>query len=242
MRDLACLSHWFPILQSSGVPVPETRIVLTNVPLDDALEGGEVHGMKPFLASLTAAAMEVGGFPCFLRTGHSSDKHGWADSCYVAKEEALTSHVLALVEFSLMVDMSGLPFDVWAVRRLIDLEIVGKAFSAMPIAVERRYFIYGPRVVCHHPYWPIDAVEHGKPSPGTIKRLTRSNVESPEEVAELTALSEQVAKAFVEQRKGSDYTAHWSLDWAKRADGTWVAIDMAPARLSYHWPNCRAVP
>jgi len=32
----------------------------------------------------------------------------------------------------------------------------------------------------------------------------------------------------------------WSLDWAFATDGTWYAIDMAPAASSFHWPGCPA--
>lgn len=234
LRDLACLSYWFPILARSGVPVPETRIVTTEAPLDNILGGEPAPGFPDFVAALRAAAGEVGGYPVFLRTGHGSGKHQWAECCYVQRPAMMGQHVANLVEWSACVDMMGLPTQVWAVRQFLPLATTFTApgFGDFPVNRERRYFIEGGRVRCHHPYWPESAVADGRPVETNWRaRLAALNEEPDDEVALLTTLSEQVAREFVG-------LGAWSLDWAVDTHGTWYAIDMAPAEISYHWPGC----
>lgn len=235
LRKEACLSRWFHGLGLSGVPVPATRIITTDLPLHDALEGEPIPGFSAFVAELRAAAEEVGGYPCFLRTGHGSGKHAWGDTCFVPDAASIGSHVQALVEWSAMVDIIGLPTRVWAVREFLHLAstFTARRMGGFPVNRERRYFIAEGEVLCHHPYWPEGAVGAGEPTDPTWReKLALLNEESPLEVAFLTEQSERVASQF----KRSDEA--WSLDWALDIDGIWWAIDMAPAALSYHWPGC----
>lgn len=236
-RDRACLSHWFPTLRSTGVPVPETRIVTVDVDLPALLEGGFEEAddrarYQMFMAQLRHAAEAIGGLPVFLRTGHLSGKHDWTRTCFLARGEDLAEHVAALVEWSCMVDPLGLPTKVWAVRKLLPLVSTFTAFRGFPVNRERRYFIADGKVRCAHPYWPPGAVEEGEPDAADWRaRLALLNEQTPEEVAHLTRESEHVAAAFPPHEA-------WSLDWALAQDGTWYAIDMAPAEVSYHWPGC----
>lgn len=230
------MSHWFPTLNSTGVPVPDTRIVTTDLPLEDMVCGDAAMAAYPpewlsFLTQLRAFALEVGWLPIFLRTGHGSGKHDWLDTCYVAQSKRLGRHVAQLVEWSAMRD---LPTRVWAVREALQLVSSFTAFNGFPVNCERRYFIENGKVSCHHPYWPQRAVADGSPSvDGWQERLEALNEEASIEVAYLTAQSERVAAAFPGES--------WSLDWALATDGVWYAIDMAPAELSYHWPGCQKV-
>ncbi len=244
--DRNCLSYWFPKLQASGVPVPETHIVRTEAELMVLLGGQEPEEYLDFLNDLARACVSV-GFPAFLRTGQGSGKHEWSRTCCVQDLAELESHVAALVEWSELVDFFGLPTDVWAVRRFLDLESSFTAFRDFPVNKERRYFIRDGKVVCQHPYWPEAAIAEGVEGgggrslvpkrpvlrPGTPadwrERLATLNHQTPEEVAHLTALSEQVARHF----EGA-----WSLDWACDRQGQWWAIDMAQAAQSFHWPEC----
>lgn len=226
----ACLSFWFPKLLGTGVPVPETRIVTTDLNLDGLLEGEAVPGFGAFVDELRRAAGELGGFPCFLRTGQGSGKHQWEETCFVPSAAAMGSHVANLVEWSAMVDIIGLPTRVWAVRRLLPLRSTFTAFHGFPVNRERRYFIEGGRVLCHHSYWPVEALQQGRPSvPGWLDLLTDLNAETPAEVATLTGRAEWVS---------ANFDGAWSLDFAQDTTGQWWAIDMAPAERSYHWPNC----
>ncbi len=232
MIDRACLSYWFPKLLELGVAVPDTRIVRTELALDEGLEGPMPRGFKVFLSELHAAALEVGGYPAFLRTGHGAAKHGWQQTCRVPSEVYLDRHVMRIVEWSAMTDFVGLSTNVWAMRRMLRLRSSFTAFDNFPVNIERRYFVEAGAVICHHSYWPPAAVAEGKPDDSHWKaKLTKMNVESPAEVAHLTRLSEQVARGFLGD-------GAWSLDWALDEDGTWIAIDMAPAERSFHWAGC----
>jgi len=173
--NVACLSYWFPKLAATGVPVPETRIVTTDLPLCMLLDGPEqkdvrLEDWQAFVAEVRSAAKEIGGFPCFLRTGHGSGKHDWRTTCYVRDPNALGQHIFNLVEWSEMVDVFGLPTKVWAVRKLLPLLSSFTAFDGFPVNVERRYFIEGARSGAGTPT--------GRPNPSTGTPKTRTGAES----------------------------------------------------------------
>lgn len=231
--DRNCLSYWFPKLQASGVTVPKTIIVSTQADLSGLLVGEtKPSGYVSFLKELGAAAKEVGS-PFFLRTGHTSGKHQWNRTCFVHGAELLANHVAELVDYSSMAGVFGLPSQVWAVRQFVHLYHRFTAFRGMPVTRERRYFFKDGEVVCHHPYWPIQAVAEGRPSvPHWEPLLKKMNFEASGEVAFLTAQTRAVAKHFY----GS-----WSIDWAMLNDGCWIAIDMAEFEQS-HDPECPHCP
>jgi hypothetical protein len=78
-------------------------------------------------------------------------------------------------------------------------------------------------------YWYPKLLEASVPD--WEARLEALNRETAEEVNLLSRWSEQVSRHF---------DAAWSLDWARRADGRWIALDMAAAERSFHWPGCPA--
>lgn len=227
---MSCLSQWFPRLALSGVPVPRTIIIPTGVELVQLLDGRTPDGFGPFIKDLEAACAAF-GYPCFLRTGQTSGKHQWNETCWVMSADELPQRVAALVEFSHVCDFMGLPENIWCVREPLKTEPQFTAFRGMPITRERRYFIADGRVKCRHPYWPAGAFKD-EPS-GWQDKLTAMNVESDAEVDELIALSERAGRMF----KGE-----WSLDWLHTIDRGWVAIDMARAETSWHWPSCPNCP
>lgn len=243
-NDRSCLSYWFPLVRDAGLPVPKTAIIQApDLSPWISRKSGEslTSGFDGFFNDLARACAEVGGFPVFLRTGHGSGKHGWKDTCFVPNFDVLPQHVYAIFEWSHMVDMLGLPTDVWAVRELLKTEPIFKAFDDFPVTKERRYFVRDGEVICRHPYWPEAAVEEGSPrllsKPLQIdlpitdwrERLAEMNAETPEEVEELTALSRRVAKSV---------SGFWSVDWLWTADRGWVLIDMAEGERSFHWAGC----
>jgi len=229
---LNCLSYWFPKLQATGVPVPKTFIATTPCHIAMMFEGERPKGFDELLVLLKYAVNKM-GLPCFLRSGQTSAKHSWKDSCYITSADDIEKHVLEIVEYGEMASLLGLPYNVWAVRELLPTKRAFTAFHDMPVTKERRYFIKGGKVLCHHPYWPLEAFEnHVEPGTGWEKVLDLINTESPEEIAELTALSEKVSLAF---------DGAWSLDWL-HTDRGWYAIDMASMDQSYHWPGCPNAP
>jgi hypothetical protein len=166
--------------------------------------------------------MEVGGYPAFIRTESSSDKHSWRRSCYLEGKDQITSHVGALVEHCAMADWDC---SFFAVRRLIPATPFATAFHGdMPITVERRLFIEGGKVVCNHPYWPSEAFEGESISADQVAALQAAN-----DFSEI----EQSA-AYVSRELGGS----WSIDFLQSSNGDWYCIDMALAGTSYHWPEC----
>ena len=225
------MSYWYPRLQLSGVLTPRTEIVRTGVNFWPLFDGQPVEGFGEFVAELAGAAQQVGGFPAFLRTGHTSAKHDWKNSCYVASETELRSHVIAILEYGECTSLMGLPVDVWAVRELIPTICHFLAFHGrMPITQERRYFFADGMVCCRHPYWPDSAFINQWCSTESWRAALRvMNLETKQETGNLAMLTQRVAAHF---------DGAWSLDWLLGADGRWWAIDMATAETSWHWPGC----
>ncbi len=234
-REESCLSIWFPVLRESGVPVPDTSIVRLPESLDlwPLLDGDAVEGFDKFVEMIRVEADRI-GYPCFLRTGQGSGKHEWKDTCLITDAACIGQHIYNLIEWSATVDFLGLPWDVWVIRRMIPTAPSFHAFGEMPITAERRYFINGGEVICHHPYWPEEAFEsRAYKLPSNWKDLLAEvNYETVDEIALLTRQSEIVSERI---------SGAWSLDWLRASDGTWYAIDMASAGNSWHPKSCNAI-
>lgn len=228
-----CISYWLPILRSCGVKMPETIIEKADNSIINILDGKESKRFDNLISRLQKAGDKV-GYPCFLRSGHTSHKHGWKDSCCVVKRENMGRHVVDIMEFACCCDMMGLPYDVWAIRELLPLKTSFTAFYGnMPINKERRYFINDGKMICHHPYWPEFVFEDQRKLPDDWReQLAELNDESEIEIKLLTILSGSVADKF---------PGYWSVDWAMTTDGGWYAIDMAMGKRSFHWSDCKKV-
>ncbi|HLE05312.1 MAG TPA: ATP-grasp domain-containing protein [Anaerolineales bacterium] len=225
--DKISLAYWFPILEATRVPVPKTEWWNTDADFWPWADGQASETATTFMQDLRLRA-ERWGYPLFLRTGHTSAKHSWRDSCFVESEDKLKRNVWELIEFSLM-QILDLPLDVWVIRELLDLDVRFSAFwENMPISQERRFFIKGGSVLCEHPYWPPDAFENVANVAENWRQLLEEMNASPIP-PNLKTDSEHVSAHF---------DGAWSLDWARHKDGTWYAIDMAPMEVSYHWPGC----
>ncbi|KKK46928.1 hypothetical protein LCGC14_3160340 [marine sediment metagenome] len=226
--DRISLAYWFPKLLKLGIKVPITEVIRTDADFWPIFDGQPSESANAFIEDLKKRATEW-GYPLFLRTGHTSAKHSWKDSCHVINEDGLVSAVYHLAEVSAMA-MPSMPWDVWVIREFLSLDIHFTAFwGHMPIATERRFFIEDGKVICEHPYWPAEAFERTTMKPvDWVVALSRMNaIEVPHSVIEE---SEKVSEHF---------DGAWSLDWARHKDGSWYAIDMAPAKVSYHLPGCK---
>lgn len=233
-----CLSYWFSRIEAAGLPIPETRIVRAEMDLTPLVDGERVEGFDDFLRDLWVAAEAI-GYPIFLRTGHTSGKHEWSRTCYVADRKDLGQHVFNLVEHSCIVDFMGLPTDVWAVREMLPTKPVFTAFHDMPICREFRLFVDGVKVICCHPYWPRASLIDGFP----LCVVGDSNRELPEDFCEkyerLLRLSSKDKDAISDlaSRAGKALGGEWSVDVIDTARG-WYITDLALARDSYHWDGC----
>ncbi|MBD1864154.1 MULTISPECIES: hypothetical protein [Trichocoleus] len=204
-ENKSCLSYWFPKLEVEGIPVPKTEIITTDIDLDQLLENTVPEGFSQFVSAIQAAGDRL-GYPCFLRTGHTSGKHDWLRTCYLDHpcSNVIGQHIVDLVEFSVCVDFFGLPTRVWAVRELLKTEPAFHAFHGLPITKERRYFIRDGKVEHHQPYWPPGAIAGHTEEPLWQELLAELNDETPETLTALTHLSEQVAAVM---------DGYWSVDW-----------------------------
>lgn len=230
MIDRISLAYWFPILKLTGLPVPDTSWWETDADFWAVIDGKPSQSADDFLDDLKRRASEW-GYPLFLRTGHTSAKHSWKNSCYVTSEDDLGKAVYGLVEYSAMA-MPSMPMNVWAIREFLPLDIHFHAFYGdMPIATERRYLIEEGEIICSHPYWPAEAFETMRNKPEDWReRLEMMN--AIEATPDVDHMSITVSMNF----EGA-----WSLDWARHEDGRWFAIDMAPGEVSFHWPGCETV-
>lgn len=170
-NDRNCLTYWFPKLVAAGVPVPMTRIVTTQPDLAGGdlvllMDGAEARGFDAFLKRLLEAADAVAlatSWPVFLRTGHTSGKHNWRETCHWRNREHAARHVGALVGFSHEVDFLGLPHDVFVVREMLKTEPILPLprYGGMPLTGEIRAFVGGGEVLCLHAYWPAESIRQG---------------------------------------------------------------------------------
>lgn len=222
---------WFPAVQGCGIPHPKTEIVELGAEMLWGILDGKPLDL-PQKTALYDAAQRI-GYPLFLRTDLTSGKHQWRDTCYVEGREDLLPHIGALAMDEAGHMMMGLPSRVVVLRRYIPLEATFTAFEGMPVARERRYFVSGGKVVCHHPYWPESAIEEGwsqEPLPQDWRDLLAAlNEESQDEVARLTVYAEGVGAAL---------GGAWSVDFARSKAGQWLLIDMAIAAESWHEDSC----
>lgn len=231
IRDRNCLSYWFPKLEKAGLPVPETKIVKTDLCLHDIIDGRSLNGFEEFFSSLKSACLEM-GLPCFLRTGHTSDKHNWKYTCCVSKISRLANHIYNLVEFSAIADFIGLPTNVWVVRKMLPTKPVLTAFRGiMPICREFRVFVSGSTYECMHPYWPKEALAEG------FDEIPRS---FQQKYVALCSLWNTEEKQVIELAREAGHAVgggSWSVDVISTING-WYITDMADAEQSYHWKGC----
>jgi len=256
-EDRTCLSYWFPKIEAAGLPVPKTKIVsFTDYETSHGL-GRIIDGEFPdeagaaFLSRLSNAVCEI-GFPCFLRTGMTSGKHQWKDTCYLESPDDLFQHVGNLIEFSELADMIGPPWNVWVVRELLPTKPVCTLprYGDMPLCREFRCFVDGGELICIHPYWPKNAVEEGFP----YRRATKEHVDDVWSIsrerelpADFDAIyervrilgeNEQAEVGHLATRAGVTVGGRWSVDILDTKFG-WYVTDMAEMNRSYHWPECK---
>lgn len=227
MHDRTALSYWFPKLLAAGLPVPRTTII--QMPSDAqediwaAFDGEDGTGAtKPFFDALAASAAEI-GFPCFLRTDHTSGKHDWERTCFVQSAADILQHVYNIAEFS---ECISVPWDVWVVRELLPTIPLGVClgYGNMPICREFRFFVDDGVVRCWHPYWPLHALEIGcAPDDLDCEALCR--------------MDDEPALRALASAAGAAVGGSWSVDLLETRRG-WFITDLAEAHKSFHWDGC----
>lgn len=226
--DKNSMLYWWPKIET--LPIPQPRTIAVNV--SRRLVEGVADGIMYSLPATLADAARQLGYPVFIRSDYLAGKHHWKDTCYVATEDDLASHVYRVIEETLTCDMLGKPVKAIIFREFIPMESRFTAFYGnMPVNPERRYFVRDGKVICHHPYWIEDALARSKrPSVPNWRELARvMNHESPNEIEQLSAYAEMVSQRF---------DGYWSVDFCKAKDGRWLLIDMAMGDESWHPAEC----
>ena len=218
--------YWYPRIKALDIPQPKTVIAEKK---DwnfwaEFLDNPQIMSDEDFEKILVLS--DSIGYPLFMRTDLASGKHFFNRTCFIRTRGELKSHMSELVEDNFMHDLL---FTSLVFREYVELESGFTAFlGELPIARERRYFIKDGKVLCHHPYWPEDAIL--KPSVKTWKSiLAELNREIESEIILLSRYAHQVACIF---------DGYWSVDFAHAKNGKWFLIDMALGLASWH-PKCK---
>lgn len=225
MIDKNSMLYWYPRIKSFDIPQPKT---IFSEKKDwhfwaEFLDNPGIMSNEDF-EKICALADSI-GYPLFMRTDLASGKHNFNKTCFIRTRNELKSHIPELVEENFMHDLL---FTSLVFREYIQLESDFTAFwGELPVARERRYFIKGNKVLCHHPYWIEDAIQ--KPSLSNWKEVLQGlNTETEDEIKILTNYANEVANAL---------NGYWSVDFAHAKNGEWFLIDMALGLASWH-PEC----
>ena len=241
MRDNS-LSFWFPILKDMGVNVPETIFIdinkydkncvniLKKMFWMEEITESDKKSLGQFVSTMKYLGNKI-GYPLFLRSGQTSYKHEWLDTCFVPDAESMPQHIQNIAEHSFMANMhGGWPVNVWVLRKLIETEPIFTAFNGFPVTKEFRIFFRDHKIECIHPYWPEESIKGHTEDDDWRVKLRAINRLSKHENDELVKMSTAIAQKF---------EGWWSLDWLKGKDKKWYAIDMALGEDSYHFRGCK---
>lgn len=221
--------YWYPIVEKSGILSPKTTLIpFEGVLSYDIFDGKPNNDFDIFVKQLEQAADKI-GYPLFVRTDETSNKHDWVDSCYVESKEQIRGHLLNILE---MIEMSiGLGFKGVALREFLQLESTFTSHNGMPVAKEFRLFLRNGRLECIHPYWPKASIHTKEPNwEGKIDQL---RILTPDD---LNVILREIAKF------GDKLPEYWSVDFCKTVKGEWYLTDMAIGEDSYHWSTCKHAP
>lgn len=238
LQEQSSFLYWYPkinnLLESERIPIPETIILKLSDEIQKAI-WISLDGEKPpedLDLSLLYSAVYAIGYPAFIRTEMGSGKHDFDKCCYLKEKNDLYAHLVNLLEWSECVDFIGLPFNYLIIRKYLKPIYGFKAFLGMPVAKEFRFFVCDGKYVCHHFYWPEEAIEvYGDYIlPDDWKdQLSALSVLSPDDYEELKTYTE---------RFGSVLPGNWSVDFMRSEEG-WVMIDAARAEHSWHPYDCQ---
>lgn len=233
MSNKTCITYWLPKLQDAGIPAPKTEFVkIGGWHSLCGLLDGETPPVAEELAKWIGEAAERLGYPAFLRTGLTSGKHNWENTCRLDAGANILRHIAEIVEFSECCSFIGLAYDVWIVREWITGKqvCICSRYGNMPVCFEFRCFVRDGEVLCVHPYWPDGAISDGVPV---------GNPDWKRDHDAIAAAADMEAVRSLASRAGVAVGGEWSVDlfWDDK-NARWIVTDMAEAGNSYHMPGC----
>ena len=233
MDDKSRLSYWFPVIEKAGLPVPKTEIIKASSKDFTSLLKSLDTGTFPDDTELSKAIAESGrkmGEPFFLRTDHFSGKHDWRQNCFVQSADDVGSHIYNIHEMWNVINFVAPPADIWVVREMLPTIPYGicEDYGDMPICKEFRIFVEDEKVLCVHPYWPLDSLKQGAAKYNDKDFCYEKFCDAGSDMDYIKDLASKAGKAL---------GGAWSIDLLETANG-WYLTDMAEARRSWHWPGC----
>ena len=228
--------YWYPKIKNLGVPMPRT-VLLPYEKMRETTKAVLYENKDPpqhwniYLEEVKAAAETI-GYPVFIRSDETSNKHDWVRSCYVEKPQDLEGHMLNIVEFVEMMFLSDLKVRGFVIREFIELDIKFTAFNGFPVAREFRFFVKEGKLQCWHPYWFPAAI---------VDPSTEDYISILAEMEKLSEVGLELLTGYAE-KIGSVLDEYWSIDFCRLADGTWAMTDMAVGPNSYHFTLCQHSP
>lgn len=224
MTDMDSMLYWYPKIKDLSIPQPKTALIKMDWDWDETGNFIEIKNINEIKEQ--ARKFDL---PFFIRSDQGSAKHSWKDTCFVTDIDKLSNHILRIVEWSMLVDIVGLPVNAIAIREYIPMDTIFTAFHGeMPVNPEIRVFIKDGKSVCHHWYWIEDAIRQPSISNWREKLQKCKNSITNKEIDTLLAYASTVAQIF---------TGYWSVDFCRAKDKTWYLIDMATGSNSWH-PYC----
>jgi len=156
------MTYWWPLIKDLPIPMPKTTII----PLDQKAyfkalfdESDNTPPPRDDWEKFFTA-IEKYGYPVFMRTSHTSQKHHWKETCFVKRKAFLKQNFWRLLEEDyLSIDQIA---DAIVFREFIPMESYFTAWwGELPVNKEVRCHIENGELRCFHPYWPKNAIEQG---------------------------------------------------------------------------------
>ena len=230
--DHNSLLYWYPIVKDY-FETPETIVYKPKKDMMHWLG----NGISPYQIKKIKALLKDDGI-YFLRTDMASNKHNWKEACIVGRKYNIGPKIMDTLDFNYRFDLepTALIF-----REMLEANIAFRAFNDFPVAYEIRAFVSGGKLDCMHNYWAKEVFVKDKWAQRTIPKDWESKWDAlyRRNIANVQALYEMLIDRLPNIRlQGS-----WSMDfmYANRADEPlkkqWFLIDMADARMSYHFDH-----
>lgn len=220
--------NWAPAVAKAGVSAPDTIAMPMCFELQEAiLEGMEMPPEAIVnLVDIVKAVEIMGdkhGFPLFIKTSFTSNKHEWVDTCCLASAEPKA----VLEQLANIVGYQGFsPYPVspsLLIRQMLDTDPAFRAFNGMPVTQEFRFFAGKGKVEGYQAYWPEHTIQNPD-ADDWQSRLAEINSIKPKDLKELVAMAMSVTRHL---------DGDWSIDFLKDRYGKWWLIDMAEGAKSY---------
>lgn len=222
--------NWAPAVSKCGVLAPATFAAPLGAELQkdimnySAKLSEKAQGEFDQLIVAISAMGETYGYPLFIKTSFTSNKHDWDTTCCLPSADPATvlNHIYGIIQYQAMSQNPVSPSLL--IRQMIKTDPAFTAFyGSMPVTQEVRFFSTSGKSNGYQPYWP----KHSIIDPSCDDWETMLSEISKISSSELRLLGKMANKVTHE------LGGYWSVDFLKDKDGKWWLIDMAEGHMSY---------